>query len=317
MKDFYKYFILFHRILPTSLFIKKLFIDISYITSMFLSFILPIFLGKIVDNFGKPILLNFFYIFTLIYLTRVILNQISGTTRRIFSTVEAPKYLFKRAISNALKRKDNNFIPEKEMDKIFSFQHIFEFFYRNFTLYVLIVPIMMFLSISMIILNEWEAGVIAILGFIFMWISSNKKMKVEEQAANKMNEAEYDVSETFSDLYSGYEDIKSYETLPITFTWISEALTRLKKSYDLYGKVEIRFGFTYELISILTIPIITFLLGFQVFSGNLSAGKAIMLLVYTERVLDYSKVYIQDTDYISWAIARAKVAYNEYLKEEK
>ncbi|QTA37539.1 ABC transporter ATP-binding protein [Thermosipho ferrireducens] len=317
MKEFYKYFYLFHKLLSPSLFIKKLFIDIAYFISRFLSLMLPIFLGKIVDNFGKREILPSLYAYVFVYSALFLFQQISGINRRTFSIVDGPKYLFEKGISNVLKRKENNFVPEKEMDKIFSFSHIFEFFYATFSLYVLIVPVMMAFSIGMIMLNEWKAGIVAIFSFIFTWMSSNKKMKVEEKAASQMNEAEYSVAETLSDLYSGYEDIRAYETFNLTFRWVEKVLNGLKKAYYLFGKVEVKFGLTYEFVSILTMPIITFILGFEVFSGNLSAGKAIMLLVYAERVQDYSEVYIQDTDYIAWAVARAKVAYKEYLKEDE
>ncbi|MBT1248277.1 ABC transporter transmembrane domain-containing protein [Thermosipho sp. 1244] len=316
MKEFYKYFFLFHKVLSKKLFLKKFFIDVIYVLTMLLSFVLPIFLGRIVDNFRNKKALDAFYVYALIYIVVFTLQQITQVMRRAFSLVEGPRFLFERSISSVIKRRNENFVPEKEMDKIFSFEHIFEFFYGTFSMYVFILPVMMILTVGVIILNSWKVGVIALVGFLLAGISSNKKMHKEEKIADQMNKSEYKVSEVFSDLYSGYENIKAYETFPLTFKWLSSALKNLKKAYDLFGKTEILFGLSYELGVILIMTLVIFLLGFQVFVGNLSVGKAIMLVIYIERLQSYSKVYIEDTDYISWVIARAKIAYEQYLKED-
>jgi ABC-type bacteriocin/lantibiotic exporter with double-glycine peptidase domain len=282
---------------------------------MILSLLLPIFLGKIVDNFGKENALNLFFIFSLIYLSNFILHQISGFFRTTISITHAPRYLFQKALSRTLDTSNIDITPEKEMDKIFSFGHIFEFFYNRFAIFVFITPFLMLFSIAMILVFEWKVGIVAIMGFILMWISSDKKVKTESKIADQMNEAEYKVSETISDLYLGYEDIKSYETIPFTIKWVQSIYNKLVKKYDLYGKTEITYGITYEFLSTLTTPLIILLLGLQVFLGKITPGIAIMLFSYVERIESYSQVFVNDTDYISWAVARAKVAYNEYLKE--
>ncbi|ABR31493.1 multidrug ABC transporter ATPase [Thermosipho melanesiensis] len=318
MKNFYKYFFIYHRLLPKSFRTKKFFIDLTYTLATILSFVIPFLLGKLIDSFGNSgKTLQIFLIFVLIYLSNFVLQQIEGYFRIIFSISSAPKFLIERSIENILKKGDINIIPEKEMDKIFSFKHIFEFFYNRFSIFVFLLPFLMAFSILILLFFNWKIGIIATFGILITWISANKKVKIEEKVSKQMNESEYKTAETLSDVYSGYEELKSYETVPFTFNWIKDTYNYLVKSYDSFGKVELRFGVTYELLAILTTPLLIVFLSLEVYFGKITPGIALMLFSFAEKLSSFSQVYIHDTDYISWVISRAKVAYNDYLREGK
>ncbi|MBB6061581.1 ABC-type bacteriocin/lantibiotic exporter with double-glycine peptidase domain [Thermosipho japonicus] len=315
MKQFYKYFFTYHKVLSKKLMFKKLFIDICYILSSILSIILPIFLGKIVDSFLNLNLSHSFLVFIFLYVLYFIFSEISSFFRITFYLVDGPKYLFEKAIFTVLKKSDLALNPKKEMDRIFSFEHVFEFFYGSFAIFVFILPFLVFFSSLMIFINSWKVGLLMIFNFFLLLLSSNKKVDAESKISEKMNESEYNVTNTLSDLYSGYEEIRNYNSLFFSLRWLKDGYNSLVKAYDLFGKAELKFGLSYELLSAVLIPITIILISFEVFKGNLTLGVAIMILRYVENVKSYSEVYINDSDYIAWAASRAKDAYDNYLRE--
>ncbi|AEX85258.1 hypothetical protein Marpi_0842 [Marinitoga piezophila KA3] len=314
MKEFYKYFFDFHRLLPKKLFYQKVFLDLLYVSREIINLFIPMIFGKLVNSLGSETVWINLKLFIIVYILRDLIGEGEGLFRTSLNDVSIPAYFYQVSIKNVLKKKDN-ISPAKEMDKIFDFRYAYRFFYDSFTLLFALLPLLLVAFTVIIFVQNIVIGVLTIIGAIFLTFSANKKMKEASKASKFMNDSEYNVAAVVEDVLNGYQEIKSFRSFEIPLKWVIDAYKNLKRSYIAYGNVELKYAVTYEIISVLLKPISLLYLGFMIFSGNMQAGNALAIMMYIDYFNDYFSLYLDDMDYISWMVEKAKTAYNKYLKE--